>query len=458
MLLPNPRLPALWNEAPPIKLMRCLAPRYPHRESSLAEMPDPRASESLEAAEKAVRMRPWSALTYPQFRLFWGSFLFGNMGTQMRLLTNLWVIYELTQSPFQLGLLGLAMFAPQLLLGLVGGFFADAVDRKKLLMFTLWGNVLVASALSALYISGFIQVWHVYTASVFTGAIQTFNGPARNALIPALLPRTHLQNAYALNTTSQQGSQFIGPTLGGFIIAWGGAGAAYLTNALGFLPVIVALMFLRVPPARQELKIRQVNLGQMLAGLRFIGATRLILGLVIMDTVVMTFTSYRALMPIFAVDVLGVGSEGLGLLLAAPSVGFLMGSLVILSLGNIQRKGLTVVLSFAGYASAIFLFSLSQSFALSLFAIALVGGMDAIGTILRQTTLQIMVPDEIRGRATSVLQVSAGGSNNLGYFVTGSIAAALGAPGALMAGAVVCIVVVSSVAIGWRRVMLARTQ
>lgn len=385
------------------------------------------------------RIRPWTALTNPQFRLLWIGQVLGAFGQPMREVANQWVVWKLSGSALQLGLIGLFRLVSLVLVSFLGGALADMVDRKKLLVASQSVNMLMGAVTAVLAATGHIQVWHIYAVTLGSAAAMALDQPARVSLIPALVPRAHLMNAMTLNTISRHGAMLVGPTLGGLVIAWKGAELAYGINTLGFIPVIGALLLLRPPPVVRHGDRPRLNPGEMAEGLRFIWSTPIILSFILFDVAAMLFASYRSLLPIFAEVVLGKGAAGYGLLVSAPAFGFLIGTAVLLLAGDIRRKGMVVLVSVLLYAVATGLFAISRSYLLSLLLIVVVGGLDSIGTVMRQTTLQLLVPDRIRGRATAVLHVFALGSPSGGQ--------------ALMGGSAVCLAAVSAVAAKWREVV-----
>ncbi|MEE8518372.1 MAG: MFS transporter, partial [Dehalococcoidia bacterium] len=389
----------------------------------------------------------------------WASGLFGSVGQQVRQLANLYLVYDLSGSTLQLGLLGLARAIPLFAVGLFGGALADFMDRKRLVMLTQAANLVVATGLATLALSGNLAVWHLYTSTLMTGVLIILDQPARQSLIPALLPRSHLLNAYTLNSFIRQGSLLVGPAIGSFVIdgrggGMDGAGFAYLVNIGFYVPVFAGLLMVRIPKGTQltEMRGRGLRASQILEGLKYVWSTNILLAIIVLDAVVTLLTGYRAMMPVFAEEVLDGGSGGLGLLLAAPAVGFTLGSLSLLVVGRVSRTGLIVLVSIAGYAIAMGLFAVSRSFYLSLLFLVFVGGLDGISSIVRQTTLQLVVPDELRGRATSVQLVFAIGAPGIGEFMTGAAAIYLTAPGAIFAGAVLSLAFVGVVALRWREV------
>jgi MFS family permease len=406
----------------------------------LTEGPSQQSQTELSDGSAQVRVGPFSSLSFPEFRLVFLSFLVGFVGFQARQVTNLWLIYEETQSALSLGLLGLFQFAPMLVLVFVGGSIADLVDKRVLLIVTQVGNFALAGVLAVLTLTGQIEVWHIYGTTLLTASINTFEGPARMAMLPRLVPRTHLLNAITLNQAGRHAGMLIGPALAGALIGLVGPGTTYALVGVVALPSVGALFLLRPMPPDPNARRHGVGGRAMLEGFRFVFSTNAILALLLLDVVAMLFTHHRILVPIFAEDILGVGEFGFGLLMSAPAAGFLIGSTLLLFMGNIKRKGLIVLVTYGLYMVAIALFAVSRSFWLSFVALVAVGGLDGVGAIMRSTVLQSAVPDEIRGRATAVLQLSNRGGPSLGQVLLGAMAASITAPSALVVGAAVGVV------------------
>jgi MFS family permease len=431
-----------------------------YRMSRSSQNPEPLSPEPGAAQQ---RVRPWASLAFANYRWLWASGLFGSVGQQIRQLANLYLVYDLSGSTLQLGLLGLTRAIPLFVVGLFGGALADSMDRKRLIMLTQSANLLVAATLAGLAFSGNLAVWHLYAATMLTGMLLILEQPARQSLIPALVPRSHLLNAYTLNSFIRQGSLLMGPALAGFVIdgrggGMDGAGIAYLVNVAFYVPVFAGLLMVRIPKGTHlaEIRRRGFRPKEVFEGLKYVWSTNILLAIIALDAVVTLLTGYRAMMPVFAEEILHAGGSGLGLLLSAPAVGFTAGSLGLLIIGKISRTGLVVLLSVAGYAIAMALFAISDVLYLSLFFLVLVGGLDGISSIVRQTTLQLVVPDELRGRATSVQLVFAIGAPGIGEFLTGAAAVYISAPGAIFAGAVLSLAFVGFVAMRWREVTAFR--
>ena len=401
----------------------------------MTEPPD-RRTETTETEPIPARVKPWDSLTFPDFRWVLVSFVVGFMGFQVRQVTNLWVIWALTGSPLSLGLLGIFQFAPMLILVFIGGSIADIVDRRTLLILTQSGNFMLAGVLAALMLTDNMEVWHIYGTTLVTSAVNTFEGPARMAMLPRLVPRGYMMNAITMNQAARHAAMLIGPAIGGLLIGFAGPGWTYAAVCVVFIPTVGALFLVKPMPPDTSPGRRRVNLNSMLAGFRFVFSTHVILVMMLLDVVAMLFTHHRGIVPIFK-DILDAGPFGYGLLFSAPAAGFLLGSGVLLILGDFKHKGALVVGSYAAYLVSIAVFAMSTNFLLSLAALALVGATDGIGAIMRSTIVQMAVPDDIRGRTTAVLQLSNRGGPSLGQVIVGGMAAALLAPNALVVGAAI---------------------
>ena len=355
----------------------------------------------------------------------------------MRNVASLYQVYELSGSSMQLGLAGFFQALPSIVLGLFGGVLADSINRKKLIAITHSLNVLPGLALWLLSETGHIQVWHVNTLSVIAGALQTLGGPARQAIIPSLIPQTHLLNAVTLTTLMMQGSQLTAPVIAGFLIDAWGVKTAYLTDALLLIPSVIAALSIHAS-GRPQGERRKISWRSLIDGFEFLWHTRIILSLFLLDFFAVLFGFYRPILPIFAEEIFDVGARGLGVLYAAPAIGALLGSGVLLTLGDIERKGAVAIIVTLAFALSLAFLGLAQSFWMGLLALGLLGVSDAISVAIRRTVVQILAPDNMRGRATSFLSVFAQTTNGLGAVIAGAGAALLGAPNAALVGSLLC--------------------
>ncbi len=393
---------------------------------------------------KAVTVRPWSSLFIRDFSLIWTSGLFAGTASQMRQVANLYQVYHLSGSSIKLGLTGFFQSLPFIIFGLVGGVLADTVDRKKIIMTAQFLNLVPAFALGLLTISGTIQVWHIYIFTVMTSLVQVFGGPARMALVPSMVPRTHLMNAVTLNTLTHQASMLFGPALAGLFIDLIGLDHTYFLSAALFAPAILAILAIRTPgkPAGAR---RQVRVRDAIEGVRFIWIQRIILSLLLLDFGTVLVGFYQPLLPIFASDVFRVSASGLGLLYAAPAIGLLLGSASLLSVGDIKRKGALAVVAALLFAGSLGLLGFAPWFWLGLLAVGALGFFDSISVTMRRTVVQLLAPDSMRGRATSLITVFAQSANALGALIAGTVAAFLGAPITLVLGSILCVIVILSI-------------
>jgi MFS family permease len=380
------------------------------------------------------KVTPWQVLKQRDFGLFWASLLFSAVGSQISTVAIAWQIYEITNSPFQLGLAGLFRALPIMLLSIPGGVLADRMDRRLLLIVTQSLAALLALALALLSYFGTVQVWHIYTVTFLSGAVGIFDSPARTALIPALVRPEQLATAYALNITWRQIATLSGPFIGGVIIATVGLSASYFIDALSFLSVIFCLALMRARPAPASGGKKESPLESIRGGFEFIRDNTAILGLMGMDTCVQFFGAYRSMMPVFARDILAVGPAGLGALLGVPAFGALAGSAIVLAVGNPKRKGQLIITVTLIYTAGLICFALSRSLILSLAIGFFLGLVDAVGETLRDTLVQLITPDPMRGRVKSFDQVFMSAGTYLGHAQIGTAATFLGVSGALVMG------------------------
>jgi MFS family permease len=386
--------------------------------------------------DRSASLPPWASLRYRDYSFLFMLALFAVSAQQMRLAQNLYQVYEISGSAFLLGMTGLAQGVPIFALGLFGGTLADFLDRKKILLITTFGNLIVAIALGVLTLTGLIQVWHILAGTAITSALNIVLNPTRMALISHLVPRSHLTNAVALNSSVSQGSHFIGPMLGGLSLAWMSTGNAYLFNALFYIPAVIAVVLLKIPAVDKTTR-EKFSMTSFLGGVKFLFSEPIILTLVMLDFIVVGFGYYRPLLPVFAKDILFVGPAGFGMLSSAPAVGGVIGTFALLAIGDVKGKGLLALWSFLLYAAALGVFSISTNFALSLLLLGAMGLANSLQAVMRQTSFHLLTPDHLRGRAFSVFNMFSQGANAVGGAEVGFMAALLGAPGSLLFGCAV---------------------
>ena len=393
------------------------------------------------------RHDPLAALRQPSFAIFATSRLTSAMGMTLVQATIAWQVYQVSHSALQLGLVGLIQFVPALLgLSLLGGAFADSHDRRTIAALAQLAPLATSGALLVAITVGSVELPLIYAVVLVMALASAFENPARQALLISVVRRETFQNAVTVNTTVQQLGFVTGPAVGGLLIAASGVGAAYVAHVVLVASSLVALLLLR--PLPREGEPRKVSLEAIKEGVQFVLSRQVLLGAMTLDMFAVIFGGAAALLPIYATDILGVGSVGFGLLAASLDVGAFAMSVGLVFLPPIQRTGRALLIAVAGFGLFTIVFGFSRWFPLSLLAYMMVGASDQISVVMRHTTVQLATPDELRGRVTSVSQLFIGASNQLGRVESGFMAAATTATFAVVSGGAGCLAVLGAVA-GW---------
>ncbi len=356
-----------------------------------------------------------------------------------------WHVFALTGSAFQLGLVGVVQFVPALGLMLVAGAMADAHDRRRIMT--------VAQAVA---LAGGLVLWTttardaatlpvLYGVVLVLAAASAFDGPARAALLPTLVPRDVFPRAVTLASTNQALAFATGPALAGLVIAAAGIAAAYASYAALLGGSLVALAF--VGPGRVEGPRSAPSLAAIREGLAFVRRRPVVWGCMLLDMFAVIFGGVTALLPIYAQDILHVGPRGYGLLSASLEIGALATSAVLMARPPVRRTGAALLAAVSVYGLATIVFGLSRWFPLSVAAYMLVGAADQVSVVMRSTAIQLSTPDALRGRVSAVGLLFIGASNQLGAAESGFVAALTSAPFAAVSGGVGCLVVVAIVAL-----------
>ena len=373
----------------------------------------------------------WGALAYSDFRWFWAHGLLQGIARNMREMLTFLLVYQLSGSALQLGLTGLFQAVPSLIFGLIGGALADSVDRKKLLIYTQAANVGSGALLAALVLTNNAEVWHLWGFTSFWSAVSVLGRPAQRAYIPRLVPQSQVLNAITWHSSLSQGTLFAGPLAAGFLAASLGIGWAYAANSLVLAGALLSVFAIRASGA-PEGPPRTVSARTILEGIQFVRMQEVLLAAMVMDLGVMSVGFLRPILPILALDVYEVGEIGLGVLGAAPAIGAVTGSLMLLMVGDFKRKGAVIVLAYASYALAMVMLGLTPWIGLALVALAVTGFMDVVAFTVKQALIQIVAPDQFRGRAASLSSILSVTGNATGAMEMGTLVAAFGAPGALL--------------------------
>jgi MFS family permease len=382
-----------------------------------------------------------SPFDYPDFRRWLVVRFLVVLGAQLEVLAVGWHIYALTGRPMALAYAGLAQFLPVFFLALVTGSVADRFDRRRILAasYVLQGSVAAGFALHA-YTRSTSTAW-LYGLAFSIGVLRSFANPAASALVASLVEAPALPRAIAISTTVWQAVTIAGLSAGGFLIASLGTTGTFAFAAV--LPFVGAVIVLTLKPRARLVPSKAISWSSILAGVRYVRENRVVLGCISLDLFAVLLGGATALLPIFARDLLKVDAWGFGLLRAAPGVGAVAVA-VWLGTRPIQRHvGPKMLAAVAVFGLATVAFGLSRNLWISIAALVTLGGADMVSVVVRQTLVQVLTPDEMRGRVGAVNQVFVGASNELGEFESGAVAALIGAgPAAIVGGLGTLVVVV----------------
>jgi MFS family permease len=390
---------------------------------------------------------PSAALRWRDFRLLLIGNVVSTTGLQMQSTAVGWELYERTHSAYALGLLGLVGVVPLVALALPAGHVVDARDRRHVLVAAQAAYVLGSGGL-ALVSWMHAPILAFYGCILLTGIARAFQAPARNALLPSLVPSDALANAVTWNSGGWQLAAVIGPALGGGVIAaLGGAVVVYLCAAVAsavFLLLAVSIRHRPTDPLHSELTVAAIG-----AGIRFVADTPMILATITLDLFAVLLGGASTLLPIYAKDILGVGPSGLGWLNAADSLGAVLMAAALATRPPMQRAGRTLLWAVAGFGVATLVFGLSRSFVLSLCMLAALGAFDMVSVVVRATLVPLLTPDTMRGRVGAITNLFIGTSNQLGGFESGAVAGLFGPVVSVVSGAIGTLLVVAAVAWYW---------
>lgn len=379
-------------------------------------------------------------LQHRSFVSFWLARTSSSFGFQMLSIIVGWQIYSQTHSAFWLGMIGLVQFFPSVILALPAGHIADQFDRRRVVMF---GQILEWAAIALLAWltwKGDASVGVILSLIFIISSAKTLESPAMISMLPALVPTSILPRATAANAVSGQAAQIVGPALGGFLYA-AGAEVVYAVTAGLYLLSLMLVLTLRyeqaLPPRTPP------TLSSLFAGVDFIRKRPDVLGVISLDLFAVLLGGAKALLPIFAHDVLHTGPIGLGVLRSAPAVGALLMGFWLSHRALKRNVGMIMFMSVAGFGVATLVFALSSWMWLSLLALFALGGCDMVSMVIRGSLVQLDTPDEMRGRVNAVNSIFINTSNQLGEFESGMLAAWLGAVPAAAIGGIGTLVVVA---------------
>jgi len=416
-------------------------------------------STSIIEAEPATprRGRMFRALSHRDFRLFWTGAFLSNVGTWMQAVAQGWLMLQLTNSAFWLGLDAFMATAPGFVLTLVGGVFADLIDRRRLLLYTQVGAGTAALALAMLVATGAVNRWMILGFSFVTGCCMALASPSYLAMTYDLVGREDLANAIAMNSTQFQLSRVVGPALAGVGFRLFGLAGCFFANGLSFIAVVVALSM--VNPKRHHavvqldtIKRRQRIWGDLIEGFRYVSNRPRVFSLLILSAINSLFGApYFTLVPVYARDQFHLGETGLALMMGTAGLGALFGALLVAYLGDFRLKGWFVLGGAFMFGVCVRSFALSEKLLLSLLFLFGLGFALVVSVAITNTLLQKLATDQMRGRVMSMFILSFMGTMPIGNLIAGSASHRFGVPNTLAFGGTIVAVVAALVAIFNRR-------
>jgi len=386
------------------------------------------------------------ALRHRRFRLLWLGLMISIAGSRMQVTAVLWHVHQINGQPIALGGVGLVRILPVLFFSLLAGAIADRLNRRNVMFLTQTLLATLSATLGIITQQGWDSLVWIYLLIAISGAVQAFDLPARQALVPNLVPREELTNAFSLMSIAGQVGSIAGPALGGLVIAGWGTAYAYYIDAVSFGAVILALILMGAVAQNLETQpgrgLRSI-IPEVRDGLRYVFHQPIIFSSMVLDFFATFFSSASTLLPIFAEDILAVGPQGYGLLSAAPSIGAVSMAILMSMFDTIRRQGKVLLLAVAGFGLSTLVFGISRSFTLSFVALATIGASDSLSTIIRNTIRQLQTPDSLRGRMTSINQIFFMGGPELGELEAGIVAQLFSVPFSVISGGIGCLLAAS---------------
>ncbi len=389
-----------------------------------------------------------SAFLSRDFRLYQAARLLVILGAEAQSVAVAWQVYQITNSAFDLGLTGLALFAPGLFFMLAAGHVADRYDRRWIILVCYGFQAVCTIALMRFALHPTREVWPIYAVLLGIGLARAFSGPASAALLPSLVPTKHFVNAVTWGSIVFQIANITGPAVGGLLLTlplagalavWHGAAAVYAFTLVTLLAFLILVGAMRTRP--MTVTRNAFNLETMLAGFRYVGQTKLLLGSISLDLFAVLLGGATALLPIYAKDILHTGPWGFGILRAMPAVGALMVSLAMIVRPIRHNAGKLMLFCVGVFGAATIVFGVSRTMWISLLALVMVGASDMVSVVIRASILQLATPPEMRGRVSAVNWLFVGASNEFGGFESGLTAHWWGTVRAVVIGGIGSLVV-----------------
>ncbi len=414
-------------------------------------MTDPPAIPAAPRLEAAAARRPgtFASLRHRNFRLFFIGQMISLTGTWMQRIAQAWLVLQLTNSPFLLGLVGMLQWLPVLLFSLIGGVIADRVSKRGLIVVTQTAQMLQAFALGGLVLAGTVQFWHVAVLAVALGLAVAFDMPTRQAFIFEMVEGTDTMNAVALNSTIVNVARLLGPAIAGVAIARAGMAWTFLANGASFIPVIAALLLMQVRPG-QVVHTATGVLAHLREGIAYLRRTPVALHAIVLLAAESVFAmNFTLLTSVLAKDVLRAGASGFGFLMSAQGAGALMGAIAVASFSYLGPRPEFLFGGAAVLGLAEVVLGLTRQFPAAAVMLGVAGASMVLFTATVNTTLQLNAPDRLRGRVMAMYALVMGGLTPVGSLVSGTLAEIWGAPGAFLVGGVVGLAALGAV-LRWR--------
>ena len=395
------------------------------------------------------------ALRHRNFQLFFSGQLISLIGTWMQSVAQAWLVYRLTGSSFLLGSVGFASQFPVFVVAPLGGIVADRWNKQRVVIGTQTASMILAFILAGLTLTETVRVWHIFVLAALLGVVNAFDIPGRQSFLVDMVGKEDLMNAIALNSSMFNGARIIGPAIAGVLVAKIGEGWCFFANGVSYIAVIIGLFLMRValPVYR---KPEASPLAHIIEGFRFVRHTAPIRAiLVLLGLVSFVAMPYTVLMPIFADRILHGGARALGLLMGATGVGALLGALTLAAKTGVRGLGRWVALACGGFGVSLILFAYARNLWLSVFFLLPVGFCMMLQMSSSNTLIQVMVPDDLRGRVMAVYSMMFMGMAPFGAFFAGALADRLGAPMTVSLGAIATI---GGAALFWLRLPSFRVE
>lgn len=379
------------------------------------------------------------------YRALWFGQMISLLGSNMRLVAVAWQVFDLTGSTVAVGMVGLVEVVPLITVSIIGGTFIDTGDRKRLIAICQVALMVCSGLLAVLSLTGTITVLWIYVLTGIASAFNAMDRPARNSLLPHVIPEGKMTSAMALRQVLFQTTTIVGPAIGGILVAAVSVGWVYMIDAISFTAALFILRW--IPPIPRGDHPDEGRWSAIKAGLSFATRTPVLLSIFVIDLVAMIFGMPRAVFPALAKETFHMGAEGVGILYAAPAVGALIGALTTGWVGAVRRQGLAVLLAVTAWGAAIALAGLSLfSLALTVTFLALAGAADVVSAVFRGTILLEKTPPALLGRVNALNIMVVTGGPRLGDVEAGLVAGVAGAPASVVLGGVACLLGTGAVA------------